>query len=316
MAAESAKLKIAIMGTGGLGGYFGGALARAGEDVTFIARGEQLQAMRDHGLQVYSIHGNFLVNPVQVTDNPEQVGVVDLILFSVKAYDAAAAMQLIKPIIGPETGVIPVLNGIEHVAAMQAALGEEHVLGGLSFVSAHKSAPGVIRHVADASAYQLEFGEWHGGSSPRCERIQAVLTEAGLKTAMAENIMELMWRKFVLFSAISVFAVARSPIGRVWSSELEAVLLQALSESMAVANAEGITLPDTLSNTIVGLDTKVPSEYKPSLLLDLERGNRLEVEAISGVVSRLGKKSGVPTPINDLVYACLKPYANGTLKAS
>jgi 2-dehydropantoate 2-reductase len=311
MSHESHKMKIAVMGTGGLGGYFGGMLARAGEDVTFIARGEHLETMREHGLQVFSPRGDFWVKPVQATADPEEVGVVDLILFCVKSYDAAAALQSIKPMIGQDTLVIPVQNGIEHIAAMQAALGEKHVLGGLSMINAYKSAPGVIRHLTNP-ALQLEFGEWPTGVSPRCEQIQAVLADAGLTTAAVPNICEGMWRKLALFSGLSVFAVLRGPIGSVWSPEAEAVIKQAVAESVAVATAGGSVLSSTLPDFINGLNAKVPPSYKPSLLLDLECGNRLEVEAVSGVVARLGRKNQIPTPVNDFVYACLKPYINGS----
>jgi 2-dehydropantoate 2-reductase len=315
MAPASHKMKITVMGTGGLGGYFGGMLARAGEDVTFIARGKHLQAMREHGLQVLSPHGDFLINPVQATDTPDQVGIADLILFCVKSYDAEVALQLIKPMIGPDTVVIPVLNGVEHVTTMQAALGEQFVLGGLSTVNAHKSAPGVVRHTANAGSLQLEFGEWPEGISPRCERIQAVLTEAGLLASAVANVSESMWGKLAVMSGAGVLAVMRGSAGSIWSSEAEAMLQQAIAEAVAVVAAEGIALPNTLPNTIVGLGIKRP-DFKPSLLLDLEHGNPLELEAITGLVRRLGKKANIPTPVNDFVYACLKPYMNGSSEAS
>lgn len=315
MSPESHKMKIAVMGTGGLGGYFGGTLARDGADVTFIARGKQLEAMAAHGLQILCPDADFLVNPVQVTDSPEEVGITDLILFCVKSYDAEAALQLIKPMVGPHTVVIPVLNGIEHIAAMQAALGEDHVLGGVATPSAHKSAPGVVRVVGFATGVaQLIFGEWPAGESARCERIQAVLTDTGLTAQAVPNISESMWRKLAFISGASVLAVMRGPIGRVWSPETEALIQQAAAETVAVAVAQGITLPKNLPDGFVGWGSRMPPDYKPSLLRDLEQGNRLEMEAITGLVTHLGKKTNTPTPVNDFVYACLKPYVNGSVK--
>ena len=247
-------MKFAVMGTGGLGGYFGGVLAKEGQDVTFIARGEHLQAMREHGLKVLSPRGDFVVNPVQATDNPKEVGPVDTILFCVKSgNDVDNALELIQPMMGPETVVIPVLNGIGHMAPMQAQLGERHVLGGSATINAHKSASGVIHHVADSGQYQLEFGEWSGGVSPCCEQIQAILTQAGLTTAPVPNISERMWWKLAVFSGAIVLAVTCGAMGKVWIPEMKAVLHQAVTETVAVAAKKGITLSKTLPDDVVEL---------------------------------------------------------------
>jgi 2-dehydropantoate 2-reductase len=229
------QLKIAVMGTGGLGGYFGGVLARDGHATTFIARGENLHAMRKHGLRVLSPQGDFLVSPVQVTDRPEEVGLVDLVLFCVKSYYVDEALNLLQPLIGPETMVLPVQNGIEHIATLQECLGEQHVLGGLVMINAHKHAPGVVQHVADSGRYQLEFGEWPSGESTRCARLQALFTQAGLSTAVRPNIAERMWWKLAVFSGASVLAVLRGAIGRVWTAETKALLRQAVAEAVVVA---------------------------------------------------------------------------------
>lgn len=159
-------MQIAIMGTGDLGGYFGGRLAQAGKDVTFIARGETLRTLRQNGLQVYSPHGDFTLAQVQATDKPAEVGPVDLVLFCVKAYDAAHAMETMRPLVGAQTTVLPVLNGIDHIAQLRRILGEPHVLGGLAWINAHKAAPGVVEHITNAGPHQIVFGEWEGGISP------------------------------------------------------------------------------------------------------------------------------------------------------
>lgn len=313
MSDNGEPIKIAVMGTGGLGGYFGGALARAGQAVTFIARNESLRALRKHGLKVKSPRGDFWVNPIEVTDRPETIGAMDLVLFCVKSYDVESALALIQPLMGPETLVLPMQNGIEHIATMQAHLGARHVLGGLVMINALKAAPDVIHHVADSGRYQLEFGEWPKGGSDRCDQLQACFTQAGLTTAVAPNISERMWWKLAVFSGASVLGVLRGPIGKVWTQETKALLHQAVAEAVAVAASQGISLPKSLPDEVVELGNRLPPEYKPSLLVDLERGNRLELEAITGIVSRLGKCANILTPVNDFVYACLKPYVNGPI---
>jgi 2-dehydropantoate 2-reductase len=298
------------MGTGGVGGYLGGRLTYAGLDVTFIARGVTLNVLRESGLQVHSHKGDFATGPVQTTGNPAEVGPVDLILFCVKAYDADHAMQLIRPMIGPETAVVPVLNGIEHIPRLQTTLGKRHVLGGMSLISTHKGAPGVIHHVADAGN-QLDFGEWTGEVSPRCEKIQATLKQAGVTAMAVPNISERMWWKLAGICGVSVFAVMRGDKATVWAPETAALVRQAVAEAVAVAHTQKVPLANTLPDDIVKIADNLPPNYKPSLLVDLENGNRLEVEAMSGAVARLGKEAGVPTPVNDFIYACLKPYVNG-----
>ena len=313
MSGNLEPIKIAVMGTGGLGGYFGGVLARGGHEVLFIARGENLRALRERGLKVKSPLGDFCISPVVATDRPEASVDVDLILFCVKSYDVDGALELIHPMVGPETLVLPMQNGIEHVAAMQAHLGEHHVLGGLVMINAHKAAPGVVHHVADSGRYQLEFGEWPNGDSARCDQLQARFTQAGLTTAVVPNISERMWWKLAVFSGASVLAVLRAPIGKIWNSETKAMLHHAVAETVAVAAGQGVFLPASLPDDVVELGNRLPPEYKPSLLVDLERGNRLEMESITGIVTRLGKCANVPTPVNDFVYACLKPYINGPI---
>jgi 2-dehydropantoate 2-reductase len=302
-------MKIAIMGTGGLGGYFGAKLAHAGMDVVFIARGEVLRRISENGLQVYSPNGDFAVHPIQATDNPGQVGPVDLILVCVKTYDLENALPTLLPLIAPHTMVLPVLNGVEHIASMQAALGEEHVLGGMSMTNAFKGAPGSVHHLADLGQYQIEFGEWEGTISPRCQKLQGTLEQAGIRGVAVSNIVERMWVKLSGICGASVFAVARGDKSKVWIPETQALFHQATSEVVAIAQSQQIPLPDTLPDNAVNLVGTFPPTYKPSLLVDLEQGNRLEVEATNGYISHRGKALQIATPANDFIYACLKPHA-------
>lgn len=308
-------MKIAIMGTGGLGGYFGARLANAGLDVTFIARGETLQSIHTKGLQVHSPQGDLAINPVQATDNPGDIGPVDLVLLCVKSYDLENGIEAIQPMIGPETIIIPVQNGVAHIARLQAALGKKHVFGGISMISAYKGEPGIIHHVADAGQYQLEFGEWSQPVSPRCQQIQQMWQQAGVSGVAVDNIAERMWWKLALFCGAGMFAVARGDKSMVWMPETQALAHRILAEVVAVAQAQQIPLADSLPDDFVKLaeSENVPPTYKPSLLVDLEQGNRLEVQATNGFISRLGKELNVPTPANDFIYACLKPHMNGAL---
>ncbi len=304
-------MKIAIMGTGGLGGYFGGRLAHAGLDVTFIARGQHLQAIRANGLPVKSPNGDFLIKPAQATDHPTDVGPVDLILFCTKAYDLESAAQQMKPLVGAHTAIIPVLNGIDHIEKLNAIVGEKHVLGGLAAISAHKLSAGVIEHVG--TLHRLEFGEIEGGLSPRVEAIRQTFAAGGFEAVAVPNIAERMWRKLVLISGMGMCSVVRGPVGVVRRSpETFALVCRAMAETIAVARAKGVAFGDALLSEVTDYARALPSEERPSMLVDLEHGRRLEVESLNGTVSRYGKELGVSTPVNDFIYACLKPYVNGT----
>ncbi len=303
-------MKIAIMGAGGEGGYLGGRLAQAGRDVAFIARGEHLAALRRRGLQVHSPLGDFAIQPLLATDQPAEVGRVDLILFCVKAYDVASAGAMLHPMIGPHTVVLPVQNGLEHLQTLAEIVGEAYVLGGVSVLGARIAAPGVIQHTAGANA--LFFGEIAGGGSPRCTAIQAALTVPGFEAVIHPNIMERMWLKLATYCGASVLCATRGDRATAWDyPEIQQVCRQAAGEAVAVARARGFALAPTYPDELVSAINQMAPEYKPSMLVALERGQRLEVEAINGVICRYGRALGVPTPANDFIYACLKPWAAG-----
>lgn len=304
-------MKIAIMGTGGLGGYIGGRLVYTGFDVTFIARGHQLQAIRQSGLQVQSAYGGFAVAPVQVTDNPAEVGPADLILFCVKAYDAVAAADQIKPMVGPQTAILPVLNGIDHLEILSALFGPAHVLGGVAQITAHTITPGLIEQIGANHLFQL--GELNGSTSARCTQIQQVLAATGIETYALTDILEKMWWKLAAICGIAgVFSVVRGNAGVIGSTvETLNLVHQSVAECVAVAQAQQIALSADVADLVINFVKGAPPTIKPSMLVDLEQGKRLEVAWLNGKIARLGRDLGVSTPVNDFIYACLKPYANG-----
>lgn len=303
-------MKIAIMGAGGEGGYLGGRLAQAGRDVAFIARGEHLAAMRRRGLQVRSPLGDFAIQPALATDRPADVGPVDMILFCVKAYDVASAGAMLQPMIGPQTAILPVQNGLEHLQTLAELVGAEHLLGGVSALGAIIAEPGVIQHLAGSDT--IYFGEMAGGSSPRCEAIREALTAPGFEAIIHPNIMERMWLKLATYCGASVCCAARGDRAAIWDhSEIQQVCRQAAAEAVAVARARGFDLSPAYPDELVVAISGWAPAYKPSMLVALERGQRLEVEAINGVVCRAGRELGIATPANDFIYACLKPWAAG-----
>ena len=303
-------MKIAVVGVGGLGGYIGGRLAQSGQDVTFLARGERLAALRQNGLQVRSPDGEFVIRPVQATDDPVEIGPVDLILFCVKTYDVETAAAPLRPLIGPETALLPVQNGIAHLEQLRAILGNEVVLGGMTLINAHSPAPGVIER--PGGSHRLEFGEMGQERSARCAAIAQAISAAGMEAVVSPKIAERMWWKLVGVCGASIFCLMRASKGQVWDfAETPALMHQVLTEAVAVANAHGIALAPTLPDEMVKIAATAPPQYKPSLLVDLEQGRRLEIEAWNGALVRYGKAAGVPTPVNEVIYACLKPYANG-----
>ncbi|MEE8435638.1 MAG: 2-dehydropantoate 2-reductase [bacterium] len=309
-------MKIAIMGSGGVGGFYGGRLARGGEDVTFIARGAHLEAMRKNGLQIESpTAGDFKLAEVQATDNPAEAGVVDLVLVSVKTYGLEEAARAIVPMIGPETTVLPLLNGVDITGRLGAIGGEKHVIGGTVYVAANIAAPGTIRHL---TMDRLIFGELEGGTSPRCEAIQEAFTAAGIEADHSSDIKMEIWRKFVGLIAISgVASVTRLP-GKAVADDADTrdLLGMAMGEVVRLARSQGIGLDENLPEQLVPMFDSWPPEAKPSMLVALEAGSRLELESLQGTVVRMAEAAGVPTPVNRFIYTALKAFVNGPPSAS
>lgn len=301
-------MRIAVFGTGGVGGYFGGRLAQAGEEVIFIARGEHLRAMREHGLRVDSIKGDFVLQPVQATDNPAEVGPVDAILVGVKAWDVPQAAQLMRPMVGPETFVVPLENGVEAPDQLAEALGREHVLGGLCKIISAIVAPGHIRH-AGIDPY-IAFGELDGRKSERAERLRQAFARAiGVTAEIPDDIQVAMWEKFVFIAAISgVGAVTRAPAGVIRSlPETRQMLEQAMREILAVARARGVALSDEVVSQTMAFIDAMPAGGTASMQRDIIAGRPSELDYQNGTVARLGRELGVPTPVNAFIYASLLP---------
>jgi 2-dehydropantoate 2-reductase len=304
-------MRIAIVGAGGVGAGFGAALAKAGADVTFIARGAHLAAMKSEGLKVLSPRGDIQLVPTQATDNPAEVGPVDVVLFCVKLWDVESAGERIKPMVGPDTAVIPLQNGVDAAERLIPILGANAVMGGVAQISAAITGPALIQQVG--TFMRMIFGELDGKRSVRGEELLALCLKAGFDATLSESILTDLWMKFILLASnASIVALARQPIGKLRDDpDIRPVFIAAAQEVMAVGRANGVALPANAIETMLALTDHLPPPQKPSMALDLERGNRLELPWLSGKVVELGKKLGVPTPTHSLMYAMLKPYVMG-----
>jgi 2-dehydropantoate 2-reductase len=305
-------MKIAIMGTGGVGGYYGGLLAQAGHDVTFIARGAHLQAMRDKGLQVKSVYGDFTVSPAKASDKPSQIGQVDVILFATKTYQTDEAAKLIKPIVGEDTVMVSLQNGIDAADRIGAVVGMEHMLGGATWLSAAIEAPGVIGQYSQFR--RIVLGEFDGQTTRRLKAVYDVLQATGATVEKSDNILKVLWTKFVFIASVSAMgSLTRVTFGEYRIvPEARAVLIDALNEVASLAKAKGVSLDaDVVDKTLAFIDGSAPG-IKPSMQRDVESGKRSELESMIGVVVHMGVQHNVPTPVMQFAYAMLKP---GELKA-
>lgn len=305
-------MRIAVVGAGGVGGAFGAALAKAGADVTFIARGAHLAAMKSQGLKIEGGRGETHLVPTQATDDPKAVGPVDYVLFCVKLWDVESAGEHIKPLVGPNTAVIPLQNGIDAPERLLPILGPKAVMGGVVQISASIVAPGVIRQVG--TFMRLLFGELDGSKSARGEALFEMCKKAGFDVVLSEQIVTELWLKFILLATnASLIALVRQPIGKVRDDpDMQQQWIAAYKEVIAVGKARGVMLPDDALDRMMAFNTSAPPAMKPSMALDLERGNRIELPWLGGKVVELGRQLGVPTPTHSLMYAALKPYVMGT----
>jgi len=305
-------MRVAVVGAGGIGGYCGGLLARGGADVTLVARGAHLRALQEQGLTLKSQRfGTFTVG-VPATDDPARVGRADLVLFCVKAYDLEAAARQCRPLVGPETAVIPVQNGIDIAERLEGVFGPGRVLGGLTYVAARIETPGIV--VQQGAAEALIFGELEGGTSPRANRLERFLQGSGLPAELRADIRLELWEKFVVICATGgVLALLRLPFGPVFASPEAVALLRGVTEEVAaIARACGVDLAaDAVARLLEYLRANMDAAARSSQLGDLEAGRRLELEFLNGTAVRLGRRLGVPTPLNFAIYAALKPYAEG-----
>ncbi len=303
-------MKIAVFGSGGVGGYFGGRLAAAGEDVTFLARGAHLAAMQQNGLRIASPLGDVHLPKVQATDRPEAVGPVDAVLFTVKLYDVDASAATLAPMIGPDTVVITLQNGVDAMEMVARHVGDDHVAGGAAYIVAVIDTPGHIRHTI---AHQLVFGERDGRRSDRLAKFEAAGARAGFQARASTDVTASLWTKFVRLATWSGMTTAtRSPMGIVRDTpETFALMVAAIEEVIAVGRAKGVNLPADLMDTTLAMIQSFPANAKSSMLEDLERGRRLELPWLSGAVVRIGREVGVPTPIHQFITAILTPFVTG-----
>ena len=303
--------RFAIMGSGGVGGYFGGRLAQAGFDVSFIARGPHLAAMREQGLRLDSPLGDAHIKPAHATDDPAEIGPVDYVLFATKLWDTESAGEACRPLIGPETAVISLQNGVDAEDRLARILGAGHVMGGVAAISAVIGAPGVIDHLGNFA--KIIFGELNGARTARGERLMAALDEAGIDATIADDIGKTIWNKFIFLVGLSALtSVTRKTIGPVREDpDCRALLVRVLAETVAVARAHGIALDaDSEAERLAFLDN-LPAAMTSSMAGDLARGNRLELDWLSGAVVRMGRELGVDTPANDFINTVLKLSAAG-----
>jgi 2-dehydropantoate 2-reductase len=303
-------MRIAIVGSGGVGGYFGGRLAAGGADVSFIARGAHLDALRSHGLRIHSPIGDVHLPRVNATDDPADVGPVDVVFFTVKLYDTESAIALLPPLVGAETAVVPFQNGVDTVDRLIGAVGRQHTAGGTAYVAAVVPEPGVIRHTANN---RLVFGELDGARSPRMEGLFDACQAAGIEARLSEQIEIDIWTKFVWLTVFSgVTTVTRLPIGPIREDpDLVAMCQAAGMETMTVARASGIPLPTAVFDTMLANFQSLPPQAKSSMLEDLERGRPLELPWLSGAVVRIGEARDVPTPTHRFLATALGPYSRG-----
>ncbi len=307
-------MKFAILGSGAVGGYYGARLARAGHDVTFLARGAHLEAIRDRGLQIRSPLGDFVVN-APATGEPADVGPVDGILFAVKTYDNDTALPMLKAFAGSGAVVLTLQNGVDSVDEVAAVVGKDGVLGGAAYVATALSAPGLIEQTG--THRRVVFGEVfgrHGTLTPRVERLAAAMLDADIQAEPKADARVPLWEKFVYLAPFAGFTgAARLPIGPLWSRPgFPELFLEATAEVERVARAEGVEVSRTLRAEITKYIEAIPPTTRSSLLIDLQQGKRIEVEALPGSVSRRGARASVPTPIMTTLYHVLKPHEGGT----
>jgi 2-dehydropantoate 2-reductase len=301
-------MRFAIYGTGGVGGYFGGRLAQAGEEVVFIARGRNLEALQTNGLKVDSIKGDFTVQPVQASDDPAEVGNVDVVLVAVKAWQIPEVALAMRPLIGPDTLVVPLQNGVDAPTQMAEVIGAEHVIGGLCGLISYRTEPGHICH-AGADPF-INFGELDNHKSDRINKLQNTFAQTtGIKVAIPCDIQVAMWSKFLLIVSWSgLGAITRVPLGAFLGiPQTRQLLGEVMQEVFNVAHARNITLPDEIVGNTVDFMDSLPPTGTASMQRDIMEGRRSELESQTGAVVRIGREVGVETPINSFIYHTLLP---------
>ncbi len=309
-------MKIAVVGAGGVGGTYGARLAETGHEVHIVARGAHLQAIRARGLRVEGARGVTVIEPASATDDPQAIGPVDLVLFCVKLWDTEQAGLLCRPLLGADTAVLTLQNGVDGPDILSRILDARHGMAGATSIFATIASPGVIEQPDPIE--RIIFGELDGRITPRAEAIRAAGEGAGIEMVLTERVRVELWRKFVYLTALSgMTCYTRGPIGPVRDNpETLRMLRDAMAEAIAVGLAKGVALPPGLLEERMGLALGLAPTMRASMLHDLEHGNRLELPWLSGAVVRMGEETGVPTPTHRRISEALRPYANGAARPS
>ena len=306
-------MRIAVMAAGAVGGYFGARMQAAGHDVFFVARGANLAAIKSNGLKLESVHGDLHLRQVNVTDDPNGVGPVDIVLFAVKLWDTEQAAEQTRPLVGPATRVITLQNGIDSVERMAPILGAEQSIGGAAYIASVIETPGVIKQTSSFAS--MRFGR----ADKRPDATLQAFVDAGraakIDVDISADIERERWQKFIFLTAMAGSTAAlRSPIGPIRADpELRGFFRQLMEEAFAVGKAKGVALdPGYLDSRMDFLMNKVEPGMKASMAHDLERGNRLELDWLAGKVRELGRQFNIPTPASDTVYTVLKLHRMGS----
>lgn len=300
-------MKIAVFGSGGVGGYFGGLLANGGHEVTFIARGAHLRAIQDHGLWVYSVNGDFGIYPAMATEDPEEVGEVDYVVVAVKHYHLKGAAEKIKPLVGMDTTVIPLLNGVDAHEILAAVLGKSAVVGGLCSLVSMVERPGVIHQLSKLN--RVVVGELDHRKSIRVAQIVKAWQDCGADAVHAEDIHVAMWNKFIFIAPFGgVSSLSRANAGEILScEETRALYREAVREATSLGKAMKINLEEDIVEKTIKFTENFEPTTTSSMQRDVADGKLFELEAFSGKIVRLGEELGIPTPVHRAIYALLKP---------
>ena len=301
-------MRFAVVGTGGVGAYFGGRLAQAGESVAFVARGAHLTAMREHGLRVDSVAGDFVIAPVEASDDPARIGPVDVVLVGVKAWQVRETARTLGPLLGPRTFVVPLQNGVEAAGQLTEVLGPERVIGGLCKIVSAIVAPGHVRH--SGVPPRVEFGERDGSRSDRVEALRQAFERAqGVSAVVPDDVEAAIWEKFLFIAPVSgVGAVTRQPVGAMREiPQTRALIERAMFEVAALARAKGVNLPDAAVARNMRYVDGLPPDATASMQRDIMEGRPSELDQQNGAIARLGDEASVPVPVNAFLYAALLP---------
>jgi 2-dehydropantoate 2-reductase len=308
-------VRIAVVGAGGVGGYFGGRLAAAGHDVSFVARGPHLAAIRERGLLVRSVRGHFSVKAPAVED-PAEIGICDVVLFCVKSYDTEALAARLKPLVDAETAVVSLQNGVDNEAKLADIIGVDHVVGGAAFIFASVTGPGVVEHTGGPAS--LAFGELSGVRTPRVLRLQEACQNSGIDATVPPDIRVTLWTKFAFICATAgMTAAVRLPLGDIRDCDESWLMFrQIVTEVATLARAEDVPLPEDVVDQQMAFAAALPADAYSSLHHDLVAGRRMELDALHGVVVRRSRQHGLAAPASEAVYGILRPWAARNLRAA